>query len=68
MLHYDSLCGLYLSKEERKGGGGQRKGKEEKVWLPGEIKEFRKKPGRRYLSGAALLLQGVKERRGSRVT
>ncbi|KAL7395498.1 hypothetical protein ABVT39_018021, partial [Epinephelus coioides] len=48
VLHYDSLCGLYLSKEEERGGGGggQRKGKEEKVWLPGEIKEFREKPRR----------------------
>lgn len=62
MLHYDSLCGSYVSKEEEKGGGG---GEGVVTWGDERIQ---KENRRRYLSGATSLLQGVKEHRGSGVT
>lgn len=40
MLHHDSLCGLYLSKaEKRRWRTEAGEEEEEKVWLPGEIKK-----------------------------
>lgn len=41
MLHYDSLCASYLSKGANRRGRTEEK-KEGRVWLPREIKEFRK--------------------------
>lgn len=41
MLHYDSVCASYLSKGVNRRGRTEEK-KEGRVWLPREIKEFRK--------------------------
>lgn len=53
MLHYDSLCASYLSKGVNRRGRTEEK-KEGRVWLPREIKEFRKvaETQRRHLSPA----------------